>query len=1395
VSVLNGATLGTASTTGFGKALNTLDGGQDLIAAANKDALASPSTAATPGNISVTNWDSVSGAFTMEAIVWIGFDPTKNLGPTSFGGNNRATACQIISGESTVNANRLFQFRIAPLGFALSGTTIFATNSCFLTFENVRAVSAAQPTIYAPIPTSGPDAIVSNGWYHVAVTYNGTQTTANNIKFYWTLLDPTRTAASQLTITSVQQTLSGPNPLANTVTPLVIGNEARSRAGNFLGLIDEVRISKVERSSVGMMFAPASVLITSQPVSQFVAVGDPVVLNVGAGGGGTLGYQWQLANTNLPGANSSTLSIPSIAANQAGNYRVIVTNVSSGATSSVAVIRVGNLIPELFNTGLNDSRAPLLGGSADPHWQLVSSADPSFPGPQTVVDSALPGAWLANSGASQWLSPADGANTLGGLYTYRTYFIMDSADPANAQITGNWMADNQGVDVVINGTSLGITNAGVLNTFATFTITNGFISGSNTLDLIISNAPGTGPNPSGLRAELRGVATSLASAAPVVLGAPSNVSTQTLQTAVFAVAASGSAPLSYQWFHGATLLTSQTNRILKLTNLAPADAGTYSVTVSNLISTASASATLTVITPPSVAWVGGSSSDWDTFSANWQDTASLATVAFSQFDDVIFDSRGSAAPVVNLTEAISPNSITVNASTDYLLTSFGNNGGITGSLGLTKLGAGILTLDTTNNYSGATLIQSGTVQVGNNDANGSLGVGPITDNAGLSVARSDTYAIVNQINGSGAVSNIGSGGVILTASNSYSGPTVVAAGVLHARNAAALGTAAAGTTVASGGQLFVDANIDITSEAFSLSGSGPASNDGALHKGGAGATTLGGPISLAADTMIKVDGGATLNLTNGSGITGSGVSLDLAADNGGTGNIPGPIALGSGGIFKDGLGNWVLSGTNTFSGQITNNAGGITLVGNGARGNATSIVLNSGTNTPRLTLSGGVTLPSGLSLYFLGTTASPDFRCSFNTTDATNVLNSPMFMSGDGVVQFSADGTSEIDVNGPINSPAYTGKFILRGNSKGVVNSQITTGGHVSKTDGSFWTINSTGNSWVNTDVANGLLRMGASGVLPGAVSVNITAAAAVLDLNGTSQQIGLLAGPGIVASSSTTADSILSVNPPAADLFAGVIQDSVSNGTRRVGLTVRGGDITLSGTNRYTGDTTIAAGATLELLANGSISNTANIIISDGGILNPTLRSDATIVLGTTQTLKANGVAQVNGNLINNGTMQFRITKAGAVLTNDSVVGLSTITYGGILKLIVSASPQLTTSDTFKILDAGSYNGVFSSLQPATPGPGLAWDTNSLATDGTLRIAAGTVPTGTNITFQVSGNQLTLSWPSNYIGWRLQGQTNAAGAGLSTNWFDVPNATTTNQIITTIGKNSGSVFFRMIYP
>jgi hypothetical protein len=62
---------------------------------------------------------------------------------------------------------------------------------------------------------------------------------------------------------------------------------------------------------------------------------------------------------------------------------------------------------------------------------------------------------------------------------------------------------------------------------------------------------------------------------------PASVSVDPGATATFAVAATGSVPLSYQWRRNGVALSGATGTSLTLTNVQSADAGSYSVTVTN----------------------------------------------------------------------------------------------------------------------------------------------------------------------------------------------------------------------------------------------------------------------------------------------------------------------------------------------------------------------------------------------------------------------------------------------------------------------------------------------------------------------------------------------------------------------------------------------------------------------------------------------------------------------------------------------------------------------------------------------------------------------------------------------------------------------------------------------
>lgn len=65
-----------------------------------------------------------------------------------------------------------------------------------------------------------------------------------------------------------------------------------------------------------------------------------------------------------------------------------------------------SLITGMFNTGVSDLGVALVPGQVDPHYVLIQSADPAYPGPNAVIaDLSRNGYWLPNNASSCWIAP------------------------------------------------------------------------------------------------------------------------------------------------------------------------------------------------------------------------------------------------------------------------------------------------------------------------------------------------------------------------------------------------------------------------------------------------------------------------------------------------------------------------------------------------------------------------------------------------------------------------------------------------------------------------------------------------------------------------------------------------------------------------------------------------------------------------------------------------------------------------------------------------------------------------------------------------------------------------------------------------------------------------------
>ncbi len=214
----------------------------------------------------------------------------------------------------------------------------------------------------------------------------------------------------------------------------------------------------------------------------------------------------------------------------------------------------------------------------------------------------------------------------------------------------------------------------------------------------------------------------------------------------------------------------------------------------------------------------------------------------------------------------------------------GFNGGTGGSM--VKVGTGTLVLSGTNTYTGGTTISAGMLQLGNGGASGSIS-GNVIDNSVFAINRSDAFNFGGVISGTGSFQQLGTGTTTLSAVNSYSGGTMISAGVLNVSADNNLGAASGGLTF------------------------------------NAGTLQFGSAFNLADTRTITLNGGGGTFDTNG---------FNTSISQGIT---------GSGGLTKTGPGTLTLSGSNSYSGGTVLNAG-ILVVNNAQALGLGNVTVNGG---------------------------------------------------------------------------------------------------------------------------------------------------------------------------------------------------------------------------------------------------------------------------------------------------------------------------------------------------------------------------------------------------------------------------------------------------------------------
>ena len=380
------------------------------------------------------------------------------------------------------------------------------------------------------------------------------------------------------------------------------------------------------------------------------------------------------------------------------------------------------------------------------------------------------------------------------------------------------------------------------------------------------------------------------------------------------------------------------------------------------------------------------------------------------------------------------------------------------------------------------------------------------------------------LNGGGSLVKQGGGTLTLAGANNYGGMTTVNGGILQFAAPASLYNATVGSWTA--------ANISVASgAALAVNVGGPsdfqpadvtnllAGIDGAVNNNGLQAGS-----SLGFDTT-----NATAAVTLTSGI----------ADTTGPGG-------GSVGLVKLGPGTLILAGNNAYSGPTAINGGTLEF-----------------SNAANQTLSGAIGGGGAL------VTTGPGML----TLLGNNTYSGPTTVAG-GTLQIG-NGTSGEALASPSIAMSNNATVVFNHADPLPYSGTISGSGQLVKTGSGLLTLNGASTYSGATTISAGTLDLGDNNRLPTATALTIASGGA-FDLAGNVQTVGSLSGPAgaIVTNSLPLYPSTLTVAMSAGSTtFAGNI---IGNDA----LALSGsGQLTLSGTNAYTGGTTVSGG-TLDIAA-----------------------------------------------------------------------------------------------------------------------------------------------------------------------------------------------------------------------
>jgi len=502
--------------------------------------------------------------------------------------------------------------------------------------------------------------------------------------------------------------------------------------------------------------------------------------------------------------------------------------------------------------------------------------------------------------------------------------------------------------------------------------------------------------------------------------------------------------------------------------------------------------------------------------------------------------------------------------------------------------------------------------------------------------------------------------------------------------------------------------------AYSFSGNGNITGSGGLTKSNTGTLTISTTNGYTGATIIRGGVVEVTSLANGGQNSGIGAAANSAA------NL----------VLDGGTLRYLGGNTSTDRGATLNPAGGALDVSAGG----TSLTLNGAiVGDGGLTKAGAGTLVAAVANSYTngsvinGGTLQLNNAAGAGTGGITNnaaTLRVNGQLVVDNLVEFNGSSTVEL-------SGVGTGNAALRGAWSGSgsvlvnfvtqnTNQTFTLGGSGGAGGGYMWDFSGTISLGTNT----GFVRFNNNGTTVNFGSSNATFNLGTGDAmlsqrnGGTTTHLGaLIGGPNTRLSGRRGDVGGVCTYSIGANNLSTTFEGIITNGINEAAIVKVGtGTLRLTGNSPYTGTTTVESGT---LQVDGSI-NSGSVMVNAG-----TLAGNGTI--GGVVTISPNGVLSpgtsigrltVSSSLVlsSGSTNLMEINKAAG--TNDSIVGLQSVSYGGTL-IVNNLGGTLAEGDSFKLFDAtpGTYFGAYDFMQLPPLGQDLYWDTGGLVVDGTIRV------------------------------------------------------------------------------